>query len=155
MMFVNVEKMIVQKITKYLIITGFCLWFSSCAEQGSDDLYGNWAVLEVYYGDEDISRINRSSKVTLSTSMEIDNSKDMIFLPVKSDKTEYGYFEYYQKDEKEWLRIYDSTDPRFNGNYLVHLKLESSSNKGKNSRHSLELESEDIYIYAIKMTASL
>ena len=154
-MFVNVEEMIVLRtITKYLFIA-ILLWLSSCNEQGNDELYGNWAVLKVYYGDEDISGINISSKVTLSTSMEIDDSKDIIFLPTNSDKTEYGYFKHYLKDEREWLRIYDSTDPRFNGEYLVHLKLESSSNKGKNSRHSLELESEDVYIYAIKMTSSL
>lgn len=149
-MFANAEEM--KKTIKFLIIA-ICL--GSCSEQGSDELYGNWAVLEVYYGDEDISGIDRGSKVTLSTSMEIDDSKDIVFLPVSSGKTEYGYFEHYRKDEKEWLRIYDSTDPRFDGEYLVHLKLKSSSNNGKNSRHSLELESEDVYIYAIKMTASL
>ncbi len=87
--------------------------------------------------------------------MEIDDSKNIIFLPVSSDKIEYAHFEHYRKGEKEWLRIYDSTDPRFEGKYLLHLKLESSSKNGKNSRYSLELESEEVYIYALKITASL
>lgn len=155
MIFAIAEGRIMMIKIKSISILGISLFLFCCTGNVNKDLYGNWAVLEVFYQGNDVSGIDRSSKVTFSISMEIDNAKDIIYLPTKSDETKYGYFKHFIKDDKEWLKIYDSTDPRFNGEYLVHLKLESSSNKGKNSRHSLELESKEVYIYAIKMTASL
>ena len=146
--------MIVQRKTIKFLLTIVCLWLSSCSEGGSDELNGSWAVFDVYYGNEDISGIKRNSKVILSTSMEIDNSNNVIFLPVNSDKTEYGYFEHYRKDGREWLKIYDSTDPRFNGKYLIHLKKGELINKGRNQRYTIELESKNVYIYGEKTVVS-
>jgi hypothetical protein len=154
-MYVNAEKRMFQKVTNFITLGFQCIFLCACLEKPSDDLYGGWAVLEVFYGDEDISGIDRQTKFVLSQKMTIDDSKKIIFLPVDSERTEYGYFNHFRKSDKDWLRIYGSTDRRFDGLYLIHLQLEYSRNNGKTLGHSLVLESEKVYIYAMKYTASI
>lgn len=127
-----------------------CLSLSSCIDKGNPELYGNWAVLEVFYKDKDLLRQNSSSSIRISTTMDIDDASKSILLPLNSKKKQYGYFTYFKKDDREWLEVTNSTDKRFDGVYLIHLEKEESFNKGKNQRYSLILESKYIYIYATK-----
>ncbi len=152
-MFVNVEEIVMKEI-KFLFVFSIVVLIVSCNGNISSEVYGNWAVLEVYYGETDISGIDRTSNVILSNSMTIKQSEGMIFLPSDSGKSDFGRIEPFRKDDKDWIKIYNATDERFNGNYLIHLKEEKSFNNGKSKRYSIVLESKNIYIYGEKTVVS-
>jgi hypothetical protein len=149
-MCVSVDKMKLKLTKRISIILLSAIFILQSCNDISKEVYGNWDVLEVYYKNEDISGINRESLVQASSSMRIDKGAKIIQLPTSSNKIETGRISTFTEEGSDFLKIYDSTDKRFNGIYKVKIEKLSSESNGKIEEFSLTLESDDVYIYAFK-----
>ena len=125
----------------------------SCHKQ-NDLLTGTWGAYTVMYKEEDISGIDFSLNVFTANKMIINASQNTIFFPLKSGNY-YGRYEVFERDGREFLRIYDSTDSRFDDIYSISIIEIYSSNKGKNKGYRLELKSDDWLIVAEKSVAEV
>jgi hypothetical protein len=130
-----------------LTILGFI--FTSC-KKDDHNLYGRWGVYTVIYKGEDISGIDFSKKFTSGHIMTIDRTQKFITLPVKSEEKEFGDFATYYENGNYFLKIYNATDPRFNGIYLITIIDLNPESEGISKKYEIELESQDLYILGRK-----
>jgi len=143
----KIMKKLNNKFLLSIYIVGIILY--SCSNV-TTDIYGNWAVLEVYYQGKDISGINRRAHVSASSTMSIFRAENVIVLPSNISQNEYGKFNTFSEGSKEYLKVYNATDERFNGVYKIKVKKISSKSNGKIEKFSVLLESDKIYIYGLK-----
>lgn len=141
------------KLIKTLVFVSFLINLISCRKQ-NDLLLGTWGTYTVMYKEEDISGIDFSSNVFTANKMIINSSQNTIFFPLKSGN-DYGRYKVFARNGSEFLRIYDSTDPRFDDTYLISITEIYSRNKGKNKGYRLELKSDDWLIVAEKSVADI
>ena len=126
----------------------------SC-ESVNDNLYGDWAVFEIFYNDQDITGINRDVSFQRTLSMAIDKSTGIIFLPIDSNEDrKIGHIRAYRKGDDEYLEIFNADDSRFNEIYLIHLESVDQEASQKQKQYRLILESKNMYIYAEKIVTS-
>ncbi|WP_375561068.1 hypothetical protein ACE193_00515 [Bernardetia sp. OM2101] len=125
----NLKKIVPLLFTIFLLIT-------SCDNKNKLlDISGTYNTFDVSY--KGVNLIQSNSKIAFAKQIQIDNSKNNIFIDLGYDNVVIAKLDY--KNDST-LAIYKSSDKRFNGKYKIRA-----------SNSELELESDDIYIYAEKM----
>lgn len=128
---------------KLIIIILFIFIFFSC-DNKNKYLYGKWNVLKAEYKGVDL-RKKYLSRLIPPKLMQIDDFRNKIIIYYLNDKMITANFKY----RDSILHIYNSSDYRFNGDYIISIVNLTTTSKNR-MEYELELKSDSMYIFAEK-----
>lgn len=132
-----------KKIHPILLII-FLLISTSC--EYNKDLNGKWAILEMYYDEQEISG---NTVVYAAPTLTFKGRK--IHIDFHGNKPNlFGKRLYNKRKGEEIITISELEDNRFNREYTMYLELVKGTRTSKNRRYEMILESDSVYIRAIK-----
>lgn len=135
-----------------IFLTLIVLVFPSC--KYNQALNGNWGIVEIFYGQNEISGNDLNKrKVYFAPTLKIKGSR--IFINLSSKNTNLsGRIHYTRKNGEEFLKMTGLEDSRLNTKYKMNLYLTEGTNTSKYREYEMILESDSVYIRAVKSFAS-
>ena len=136
-----------------LIFTVLQLVLLTGCKTKSKNLYGNWAIIELVHDNQEIFPVY-DKKFIPAPTLTIGTNKSIIIDLHQGDKS-YGDFKHYFDNEVEVVKIFNMKDQRFNGTYQLSIELSVGTKTSNYKEFEMILESDSIYIRAIKSVVRL